>query len=427
MSRRSNRFIEALKGFRARLLGPRLDEASLRALDVETGPSFFQRDKTVTPTGIKGYYSWYTTDGVVFASVNSLAEAATGQGFYTKIDEDGSKRLKELVDEFGEALNLDGFLVNVTKNMLVAGFCPVETRINKYPAKSALKIVHPKTVTDIKLGGGEYHGVEYIVQKVGQEKPVKIEGKNLTWFVHNKIGNDPRGVSIIKPVESLLATKTTAIKNMDKIIERKLFPVGIWKTTRKAGPLKEAISKVEAGEDIFLGNLTPEEIKDAVQFINIEGDTKYWEYISYIDQLIYVGLYAPNLYYWRSATEASAKVLAEMVERNIRAIQRNVKRGAEAGFYRRLVDLNGGGEVPRLTWGVEKTGVEDLRMDAIISTALEVGMFGPEHLTRLLKMMGLDVGEIGWGGGEEEPEEEPEPEEEEPGEGGEEEAEGLAE
>ena len=78
--------------------------------------------------------------GVVFASVNGLSEAAVGQGYHTVIDEEEPEKAKELVDEFGKEMNLDSFLPNVCKNMLIAGFCPVETKINKFPAKSALKI-----------------------------------------------------------------------------------------------------------------------------------------------------------------------------------------------------------------------------------------------------------------------------------------------
>lgn len=101
------------------------------------------------PTDIASLYSWYETDGVVFASVNGLSEAAVGQGYHTTITEEEPEKAKELVDEFGKELNLDTFLSNVCKNMLIAGFCPVETRVNKFPSKSSLKIIHPTTVKKI--------------------------------------------------------------------------------------------------------------------------------------------------------------------------------------------------------------------------------------------------------------------------------------
>ena len=54
-------------------------------------------------SGIKSYYEWYENDGVVFASVNGLSEAAVGQGYHTAIEEDDPEEAKELVDEFGKS------------------------------------------------------------------------------------------------------------------------------------------------------------------------------------------------------------------------------------------------------------------------------------------------------------------------------------
>ena len=87
--------------------------------------------KKTKVTGIINFYNWYETDGVVFASVNGLSEAAVGQGYHTTIEEEEPEEAKELVDEFGKEMNLDFLLPNVCKNMLIAGFCPVETKINK--------------------------------------------------------------------------------------------------------------------------------------------------------------------------------------------------------------------------------------------------------------------------------------------------------
>ena len=114
-------------------------------------------------------------------------------------------------------------------------------------------------------------------------------------------------------------------------------------------------------------------------------------------------------YYWKDATLASAKELTAMIDRNINAIQRNMKRSMEAGFFERLLVANKISDVvPRIVWGIETTGVEDLQMESIIAEALKIGMIGPKQLTTLLKLMGLNIGELGWDL------EEPEPEEEEP-------------
>ncbi|HUW44750.1 MAG TPA: hypothetical protein VMW50_03050 [Dehalococcoidia bacterium] len=422
-----NRFAKFLEDVSTRVMGtrpPYQPAAASRRIEGERTDSFYLNerarfreqktsDKKTKVTGIESFYTWYETDGVVFASVNGLSEAAVGQGYHTAIKEDEPKQAKELVDEFGKAMNLDVLLPNICKNMLIAGFCPVETKINKIPSKSALKIIHPKTVKEIVLN--QDGSVKHLIQKAQNTggADVTILGNTLTLFIHNQIANDPTGTSIVKPVESLLATKKTAISNIDKIIEKRMFPDIIWKTTRDPAGLKELLSQKEVDEDLVLGWLEEGELANVAQIIEVRGSTRYEGYIEHVDRLIYKGLYAPDLYYWKDATLASARELTAMVDRNINAIQRNMGRGVEAGFFDRLMAANKLEAEPKAIWGVEKTGAEDLQLESIVATAIEVGMIGPKQLALLLKIMGLDLGELGYEVPPEAPEEEP-PEEEPP-------------
>ena len=433
-----NRVFRAIEAISTRIAGPRqptIYEASTQpqpqpARSIEGGgvssyylserTAFREATKKTTVAklkGITGLYSWYTSDGVVFASVNGLAEAAVGQGYHTEIDEDEPEKAKELVDEFGKVMNLDILLPNITKNMLIAGFCFVDTRITKFPKKCTLKIIHPKTVKEVRVNQ------DGSIDKIIQENPsqgqrdIEIDGQYLTLFVHNQIANDPTGTSIITPIETLLSTKRTAITNIDKIIEKRMFPDIIWKTTRDPAGLKELLSQKDVDEDLVLGWLEEGELQNVAQIVEIQGNTRYEGYIEHIDKLIYKGLYAPDLYFWKDATLASAKELTTMVDRNLNAIQRNISRGVEAGFFQRLMVANGLIAEPKMFWGVEKTGAEDLQMEAIISTAIQNGLIGPKQLTKLLQIMGLNIGELGWDvdnlPDDDTPEEEPLPDDEE--------------
>jgi len=374
-------------------------------LDADVGAALFGRKPAKRPRGIQSYYTWYSTDGVVAAAVDGLTEGATGQGYHnrmpenytlSKAEEDGEEVpvALELVNEFGRVQNLDVLNPNVCRNLLISGYCPVEIQIDKFPEKSALKIIHPKTVKEIVYGGDEYHGISFIIQVVDGKK-VKILGKNLAWFVHHPIANDKTGTSIIRPVESLLAIKDVAVSNMGKIIDRYLAPLVIWKSQRSIGALKETVEQRDADEDIYLGNLTQEEMKDLAQIVEIKGEARFTEFIEYIDTLIFRGLYAPDQFYSRNATEASARVMQELTDRNIAAIQRNMKRGIEAGFYARLMEANGIDLVPRLEWGVEKTGFEDLDLQLLILEGMRLGYVTDTNLEILLKLAGIDLGKLG--------------------------------
>jgi hypothetical protein len=213
----------------------------------------------------------------------------------------------------------------------------------------------------------------------------------------------------------LLAIKADAVSNVGKIIEKRLYPPIIWLSQRDIAPVKEAIEAKEVDEDVFLGNLTPEEMKDMVKIVEIQGNTRYEGYIEQIDRLIYKGLYAPDLFYWKDATVASAQELTTLIDRNINAIQRNMKRSIEAGYFRRLMVANAILEVPRIVWNVKKAGFTDLDLQLIFVEAMRVGLIGPENLDLLFKQAGVDIGDIGYADLPEpqEPEEEdPEPAEE---------------
>jgi len=430
--RRLTRWIEAAS---TRVMGP-LPKREPNPIEVDRGRGLFSKRKkdldegvrpisnmtttngvTVTkPGALNNYYTWYETDGVVRSAVDSLAESAVGQGYYTRIDEEEPEESKELVDELGKELKLDAMNKNVCINMLIAGFCPVETHIAKFPVKCSRKIIHPMSVYD--FAQDKDNNILWLRQKDPYGQPgVKIDGKNLTWFTNNQIGNDLTGTSIIQAVESLLATKQTAIDNMDGIIDRKLYPIAVWKSRRDIGTLKNNVQQTEAGQDLYFGNLSDEEMKPGALFeiVEVQGDSKFWEYISYIDVLIYRGLYAPDLYYWKDATLASSQELTDMTDRRVQAIQRDVKRPIEAGFFDRLMLANGLIAEPRLVWGIERTGVEDLQLENIIAEAIRSGMLTEENLSLLLKLMGLDLGKLGYTKTGLEPEE-PEPDEDETGE-----------
>jgi len=393
----TNRFINAIERFSTRMLGPAPMQEKLKSVSASTGKGLYSRGYGQQPRSIRGYYDWYNSDGAVYAGINSITEMAVGNGFETALPglapsdmEDEDSPEKKLVDEFNEYINADDLNANICRNVLIAGYCPVEVKMNKYPSRCEVGIIHPKTVVHIEIGGAEYHGIKYIIQKVGHNK-AKIMGRNLAWFDHNAIGNDKRGTSIIKPVETLLSTKLNTINQIEKIIDKRLAPMIIWKSTRNIESLKEAVTGIKPDEDIFLGNLTQEELKDIAQPIDIGESGKLWEYIEYIDRLIYKSLFTGDLDYWRQATQASATILQELVDYNVRGIRRSIKRGNEAGFYARLMKLNGYKTVPRVNWTTENAKFRGIQLERFLQTGVNAGFVQLPQYYEILQRSGLDL------------------------------------
>ncbi len=359
-----------------------------------------QRSRTAS------WFQWYDCDSTVRSGINTLDETAVGLGYHTimpasfpeKIDSEGNlviPKEKALVDEFGRVQNLDKLMPNITRLMLITGFCPVETRITKFPAKSNLKIIHPITVESIETD--ERGKFKSLTQWISSGKKETFTADEITLFTYNQMGNDYRGRGLVETVTNELSIKHAALNNMEGMIERYISPLYIWMSTGDINPIKNAIESRDSGEDMFLGNMELHEFEQLkAQPIEVQGDSKFKDFITFVDQLIWIGINSANQMYWRNATEASATVLEDLVDRNINAIQRNVARGMEEGFFTRLLVENGynpelQNNVPRVAWGTPKTGTEDLRPEEVINMGLQLFYIREAEYRQLLEQMGFKL------------------------------------
>ncbi len=391
----------------------------IRDPQAKHGPGLFRetykgsnsKTKTELVKNVTSYFEWYATDGAVRSGINSLNETALGLGYWndmpetykkTKAQEKDPYSIPELklVNELGRLQNFDHLLPNIGRCMLVGGFVGVETKMTKFALKSLIKIIHPRTV--ISIHRNNKGDLTHIYQRnendlTGAEKPKKILARNLTWFVNNKVANDWAGLSLIMGIDELLTAKQNALRNMNEIIKRYLAPTIIWKSAGDIDPIEQAVKGWKPGEDIFIGNLDPDDLEFTAQVLEVDGQAKFWEFIGYIDELIWIGLNSPNQKYWRNATQASATKLDDITGRNVGQIQRNVKRGVEAGFYARFLKENGitiGTEkdvVPRINFGKQPTGVEDVQIADFLRVGVDAYYIQRDQYFKILKDLGLEV------------------------------------
>ena len=389
-----------------------------KVLEASASPGAFRdfgSTHTYSTTKIKDYFDAYLNHDKVRGPIDDLTEQTVGDGYFTSVEmlTPKTKRstAKEFIDEFGMFFNLDAKLVNLTRIMLIAGFCPVETKLVKGPVeKNSLKIVHPITIdNDPNKGIKAVNGVVTELHQKVAGVPNVIKGKDLAWFVHGQIGNDPRGTSEVRGILDILNTLNSATADVEKILKRYIGPLGIWKTRDSIEPIKRAVMEREQGQDIFLGNMRPEDVDNTnfPQFIQIDPRVPFWEFIEYLDHRVYSYFRASDLWYVRNATEASAKQMDAIVQRHVRAIQREVKRGVEGGWLNPLTDLNNLKEMPRINFGMEPTGVEDIQPAVILEKGLELGFVSQPQFNFLIDKLGFDLGD------HQEEEEEEKPSEEE--------------
>lgn len=387
-----------------------------KALDIDTIPMFKVPAKTEYKLkGVNTYYEVYKNHDLVRGMIDDLAESACGQGIYTTVEKLSpifqKNRSKELCDEFGKQVNLDEVLPKVAKNILIAGFCPVETKLSPMVDKCTLKVVHPQTVDKITTDPATAEIVE-IEQKVNNKK-MKLNGKDLAWFTYGNLANDPRGISFIQSILSLLTTLDNATTTVSKIAERYISPIAIWKSRASSATLKTAVKDREEGEAIFMGSLTPDEMKeDIVKFYQVDPRVPFWEYMEDLQLRIYAYSRASNVWYTKNANLASAEKMEDIVARHVASIQRNIKRIIERAWFTPLCDMNGLDEVPRCNFGKEPTGVEKVTPSEIITKGLELGFINRQQYYEICRNLGIKINE---GLAEQEPEpEEEKPNEEEP-------------
>jgi hypothetical protein len=371
---------------------------SMQALDFGTAKGVFSAGAGTSwkPESIEDCFAAYKFSDLIRAPIDDLVESACGLGHYntvekvTKVFEKSKPR--DLADSFGEKFNLDGFLPNVLRLAIIAGYCPVETRIVQDIEKCALKIVHPLTVKDIKTDPAT--GDVLSIKQVVDNKEATINGANLAWFTYGKMGNDPRGVSLVRGILPLLNSLNKANDNVSLILERYIAPIGIWKTRQAAEVLKAAVLNRGAGEDIFLGRQTSEEMTAKnVEFISIDPRVPFWEYIQDMKSQIFAYMRASNLWYERDATLASDTALEQIIGRHVSSIQRELKRAVERYWYKPLIlaNFDSETEVPRINFGKEPTGVGDIEPAVIITKGLDLGFIRQKRFDAIMQQIGVKL------------------------------------
>ncbi len=369
-----------------------------QALDIDTVPMFKVPSRvSYKLKGLNTYYDLYKNHDLVRGMIDDLAESACGQGIYTTVEKlspvFARNRSKELCDEFAKQFNLDDILPKVAKNMLIAGFCPVETKLSISVEKCMLKVVHPQTIVKIETDPttGEVLRAE---QKVGDKKKT-LEGANLAWFTYGNLANDPRGISFIQSILTLLTTLDNATNTVSNIVESYISPLAMWQSCQSSADLKKAlVTDREEGEAIFLGSLTPDEMKEeTVKFVQVDPRVPFWDYMENLELRVYAYSRASNVWYTKNANLASAEKMEDIVARHVASIQRGIKRSIEKVWFEPLINMNGLEEVPRVNFGKEPTGVENITPSDIITKGLDLRYINQAQYYEILRSIGIKINE----------------------------------
>jgi hypothetical protein len=314
-------------------------------------------DRRPHPNNMDNYEEW-GNDSEASVALEVLKNIIAGVGYHTEMPEDVDEthKNKKVIDEYGENVNLDEDLQLICHTMLHKGFCPVE-RIENYD----LKVLPPETfyIYMDKKGKVLKYTQERTIHDVINEWKTPKEMEDIILFFFGKTTSWPYGKSLLEPIGDLLDERAQMNEDMPKAVHRWAYPIPVISTKGPRKTVQDAFVNRDVDEAVFIGNVMEDEFK--LDTLAIDPQARFIPYIELIYYQICEGLHAPLLLYLKNATEASATVMMESVDRLVNGVQRYIKRRVEKYLFEPQV----GEPVPRLVWGQPKTGLEEITLTDI--------------------------------------------------------------
>ena len=351
----------------------------------------------------------YERDPACKASVDLLAAACVGMGFYTTANEEYERAVeaKRVIDDFCAEVNLDGLLNDMARVLIACG--------NDFWLK-----ITPERLTELhRLSVDAVERIERNFIHSGLRIPFRVEGYKLRsgyggetlkpeavihWRI-NCLGHSAFGTGILqvllhtltinsdkRPAYAWMKGKIERI--LPKIFEKYAGP-DVLVYLDKADPDTihkfERTMKEKPEEGAWLLYNRPFEVK-AVQ---LDPRARFEYYVDHIINQFYLGCETPlpRLFSTPGFTEASAKAALELQEMLVKPIQRYIKRQVEREIFDVVLAQAGFDPAKarvRLNWGSPKAP-EIVIADML--KAAELGLIRPEEFRKNVAKYGWELWE----------------------------------
>jgi len=352
----------------------------------------------------------YERDPTCKASVDLLASATAGIGFYTTVNEEYemAKEAKEVVDKFNADVNLDGLLCDMARVLIACGndfwlrIIPASlTDLHRLPIDAVEKITQSSISEDLKIP----YKVESYKLRASPYGGGELDPEATIHWRINYLGSEGFGIGILQVLLHTLtinSDKRPAYAWMKSKIERILPKI----FEKYAGP--DVLALLEGAKEATIRKFEaaikkrPEE--GAWLFYNKKGDIKpvtidprarFEFYIEHILNQFYLGCETPlpRLFSTPGFTEASANAALDLQDMLIKPIQRYVKRQVERDIFNpvlRQAEFDPAEAQVRLNWGTPETPEVVL---ADIVKAAELNLIRPEEFRKNAIKFGWELWE----------------------------------
>ena len=345
----------------------------------------------------------YEKDPACKASVDLLAAATVGMGFYTTAEDEEAKRV---IDGFNEEVNLDALLNDMARVLIACG--------NDFWLK-----ITPENMKELKrLNIDAIDKIEHSFYSEENLKiPSKIEGYKLTQkyggetlkpeaLIHWKInctGTSGFGVGILQVLLQTLILngnrrpsyawmKAKIERIMPKIFEKYAGPdvlALLEKANNETIQKFESVIKNRPEEGVWLFYNGKGDIKP----IMLDPRARFEYYIEHIINQFYLGCETPlpRLFSTPGFTEASANAALNLQDILTKPIQRYIKRQVEKDIFNAVLTQSGFNPAEakvRLNWGSPET--PEVVMADLIKAA-ELGLIRPEEFRKNAAKFGWEL------------------------------------
>jgi len=337
-------------------------------------------------------------DPAAKASVDFIADETVGMGFYTTAED---PRAKAVVDEFNEATNLDGMLMQATREIVAFGNSFWE-KIEPDNLES-LQIL-PLTSVE-RILRDRYGGVQGYKQSFRYGGSL-LDAERIIHFCWNPVDGEGFGTGILRSLAETMqlgngetrpcyaAMKGGIERGMTEVIKKYAGPTELWKfpglPDDKASEYASLLRGMPREGARFVVNVPAE-----VEVVTVDPRSRFEAYVEHVWNQFILGLQTPlpKLFTTPGFTEASARAAIEVAERRVMALQRFLKRIVEREIFATVAKQTGFDPAKaqiRLNWGLPEkpalTVQDELR-------AFELGALRGEELRKMLIKQGWELWE----------------------------------
>jgi len=369
---------------------------ALREATSERGlfiPAMKARVGEQPPVSLAALVDYYLKDPAVMASVDNIGEQVAGTGFYT-VCEPGFEEAKKIIDDFCDEVNMDGLLMQTSKEVVLSGNCFWERVFDKNKKLLTVVILPLSSIKFIlrrKIGGRP----QSYIQQIGADK-VEFTADEIIHFRLNPVDGSAWGTGILHSLATSKQIDETSVRpafleikarledDIQRIVHRYAAPKRLWKFEGVGDEKLEkeyapTIQSAPTDAD-FVTNKPVE-----VDSLDINPSARFDGMIGHIDSQVVQGLQTPmtRLFTTPGFTEASATEATKMADRKIMYLQRVVARIVEREVFKVLLRQN---EIDpkkarvRIRWGMPER--PEVKIDHIVQLAQISATSGIEYLTR---------------------------------------------